>query len=158
VLEDFKQTIGDINPSSINIDADFIGTDGMQTLDQVRDIIGYLRTSYFALIGICVLLILMIVLILREMKGTFRCAGIIFTIVGVLTTIVSLVIKNLAPNFIPENDLPAAVQTWIPQVIGDLLTPWTIYGIILLVAGVILLGLSLLVRRNRQEAESPVSQ
>ncbi len=87
----------------------------MRTLDQVRDFTGYLRTCIFALIASVVLLILLIALILREMKGTFRCAELLLRMWVVLTTIISLVIKKPGSNFIPENDLPAAVQTWIPR-------------------------------------------
>lgn len=55
----------------------------------------------------------------------------------------------MAGTQIAKADIPAYLQTWIPQLIKDTLTPLEMYGISLMVAGVILTIVSFVYKRRQ---------
>jgi hypothetical protein len=149
-IADLQKQFTDAFPASIDVNADSIGNADMQSIERVRDIVGYVRITYFGLIGLCFLLILSIILILRDLKAMTRTFGLVFLILGFLLTAIFFILKLIVPGFIPTSDLPLHVRTWIPQVINDFFSPLGIFSISLLAVGVILLVISFFVKRKNQ--------
>jgi len=111
-------------------------------LEMVRQAIGYFRLGYYALIGLILLLILGIILINREVRGSTRSLGSIFLSCGILNFASVFIAKNIAGTQLARLDMPVYLQTWIPQLIKDALAPLEMYSIGLLAVGVVLLVVS----------------
>ena len=137
--DQFQQQLSAEIPSTIRVNRDNIPPEVWQTIQQAKEITGYIRTTYFALIVLSILLILFIVLITREVKGATLSLGIIFLVVGAASLSALIATQRFVPGSIPMNDLPMQIQVWLKQLIIDYLSPWKIYSIIILVLGVLLL-------------------
>jgi uncharacterized integral membrane protein len=137
--DQFQQQLSDEIPSTITLNRDNIPSEVWQTIQQAKEITGYIRTTYFVLIVFSILLILLIILITREVKGAALSLGIIFLVVGAASLSALIVTQRFVPGSIPMNDLPMQIQVWLKQLIIDYLSPWKIYSIIILVLGVLLL-------------------
>jgi hypothetical protein len=118
-------------------------------LEQARQYVGYFQLGYIALIAFILLLILGIVLIYRTVRGSTRQIGITFLACGIVSFVIFLIIKSMAGTQIAKADMPVYLQTWIPQLIKDFLMPLEIYGIGLMVGGVILTVVSFIYRRRQ---------
>jgi hypothetical protein len=154
LLADFQQQIDETIPNNVEISQNEIPQDAWQALQQAKQIIGYIRVTYFALIAFSLILISGIVMIFREPKGILRTLGIIFLIDGVLGLTGYLMLNHFIPLTIPANDLPHLLQLWIPGFIKACLSPMELYTIIILATGIILLTISFFIRRNRAAAVS----
>ena len=149
-LADIQQQFNDAFPDTVDINSEIIGDDGMQEIQRARDAVGYMRLAYYGLIGLCVLLALLIITILRNPKAITRTFGLLFLIIGLLLTAVFFILKLVVPGLMPTGDLPAHFQTWIPLVISDFLSSFGIFSISLLAVGIILFIISFLVKRKNQ--------
>ena len=137
-LDEYSQQI----PSTFELDEASIPPDVMTQLEMVRQYIGYFHLGYNALIGFILLLILGIVLINRQVRGSTRSLGSTFLSCGVLSLAGVLITRYVAASQLVQLDMPVYFQTWIPQLLADTLAPLEIYGIGLLAAGVVLLVVS----------------
>ncbi len=117
-------------------------------LEQARKYVGYFQLGYKVLIGFILLLILGIVLIYREVRGSTRQIGIISLTCGIVSFAGALITKSIASTQIAKADIPASLQTWLPELIKDALSPLEIYGIGLMAAGVILIIVSFVYKRR----------
>jgi hypothetical protein len=88
------------------------------------------------------LLILLIIVIHRQVRGSTRGLGTTFLSCGILSYAGALVAKNVASTQLPQLNIPVYLQGWVPQLIADTLAPLEIYGIALLAVGVVLLVVS----------------
>jgi hypothetical protein len=141
-LDQIQQDIANNIPSTITINQDNIPSDIWQTIQTAKEITDYIRTAYFALIALCVVLILLIILITREIKAASLSLGITFLVAGVLSITSLIMMQLFVPSSIPTNDVPVQIRNWLIQLISDYLSPWKIYSIILLVLGVLLVATS----------------
>ena len=132
----------------VEVDQD---TSGL-SLEQVRQAIGYFHTGYYALIGFSLLLILGIVLINREVRVSTRSLGATFLSCGIFSLVGAFIARDVIATQLAQLDIPFYLQTWIPQLIKDALTPLEIYSIGLLAVGVALLVVSFVYKR-RQKTE-----
>ena len=94
------------------------------------------------MIGFILLLILGIVLINRQVKGATRGIGIPFLTCGAVGYISTFIAKYLAETQFRKLDIPAWLQTWLPQFVDDSLTPLEIFSIGLVIAGIALIIVS----------------
>jgi len=124
-------------------------------LEQARQYIGYFQLGYKLLIGFILLLILGIILMHRRVKRATREIGIIFLTYGVLEYIAIFVTKYLAGTQLTKLDMPAQLQTLLPQLLSNFLAPLEIFSICLLVVGVALIIVSF-VYKPRQPSETEV--
>lgn len=129
------------------INQESIGIENMNTLLQVKQLISYFQVSLFILIGFTVLMILLIALILRKIRGIARMIGIIFIVSGIVSCIAYLILKNVTNN-IPSTGLSALLDAWINEFANDLLASFGITGLIILILGAIFLIVSILVHAN----------
>ena len=130
---------------------DSIPPEVMEQIIIARQYIGYFQTGYYLLIVFMVLLAAGIVLINRNVRDATRVLGIVLLVYGVLELAAFFYARNLVPPSLPLHDLPASLQPWVLGVYGDLLAPLQILGLVVLVAGAVLLVVSFVYRPRRAE-------
>lgn len=155
-LHNLKQQIQEAIPSNYNleINRDIIGADGIKVLKNIKEGIRYFKTAFWVIICFIVLMILLIALIERRIRGIFRVLGIIFLISGVLEIVTYFVLKLVLPLLIPASDLPAQINSWLPIFINDLVSPAGLFGLIVLLPGGICLTTSFLVKEEKAAISS----
>jgi hypothetical protein len=160
-LLNLKQQIQDAIPSNytLEINAGTIGADGMNVLQKAREVIGYFKTAFIFLICFVVLMILLIILIERRVRGIFRVLGIVLLIDGVLGILTYFILKLEIPALMQPAGMPAQIASWLPVVINDFLSPWGLFSLIVLLAGGICLTASFLIKEELAAVSSlpPIS-
>ena len=134
--------IDDLIPSRFEFNESSLSPEVLAQLEQVRQAIDYFQLGYKVLIGFILLLILSIILIYREVKGATRELGIILLTYGILEYLGIHATKSLADPWLLQTDIPLSLQTWLPQLLDNILAPLQIFSICLLVAGISLLIVS----------------
>jgi len=141
-INEAYQYIDELIPLRFEFNESSLGPEVLAQLEQARQYIGYFQLGYKLLIGFILLLILGIILINREVRGATRKLGIIFTTYGAFEYLGIFIIKNLAGTQLTKLDVPAQLQTLLPQFLSDFLAPLEIFSICLMVAGVALIIVS----------------
>ncbi len=139
LYQDFAAEI----PSTFEFDESSMGPDVLAGLEQGKQIIGYIQLAYSALIGFMLLLILGIVLINRQVKGTTRSLGITFLTYGAFEYAGIFAAKYFAGPQLTQIEIPQTLQAWLPQFFADLLAPLEMFGLGLMIAGVVLIIVSI---------------
>lgn len=150
-FNEFYQGLTEEIPSTFEFNESSLSPEVLAGLEQVKQGISYFQLGYKALIGFILLLILGIILINREVKGTTRGLGITFLTYGVLEYAGIFAAKHFAGAQLPQLEIPASLQTWLPQVLGDFLAPLAMFSIGIGIAGVVLLIVSFVYKRREPE-------
>ncbi len=150
-FNEFYQQIDEGIPSTFELDEALLGAEVLAQLELVRQFIGYFHIAFNALIGLILLLILLIILINRQVRGSTRGLGATFLSFGALSYVGILAAKNIAGTQLTQLDIPAYLQTWMPQLLKDTLAPLEMYSIGLAAAGVVLLIVSFVYKRHEAE-------
>jgi hypothetical protein len=137
-------------PASVELNADSIGASNMDSLNTARTIYGYAHTANTVLIFLSIIFILLIVAVLRELKGITRALGVILTIDGVLGYAAFYILKPTVSGLVPLSDLPEQVQAWVPVFINDVFSPAGIFFLVTLIVGLILLVSSFFFGKTKQ--------
>jgi len=138
-------------PSSYEIDDTVIPPEVKSTLKDVRQYLAYFQTGYFVLLGFVVLLILLIIAINHEVKGSTRTLGSTFLTYGIIEFAGVYAARYFITPYLSFNEIPRAVQNWIPHVINDLMSPLQVFSLGCLVGGIVLLVVSFVYRREPAE-------
>jgi len=154
-LDEAYSEIDEMLPPRFEFNVSSLDPEVLAQLEQARQYIGYFQLGYKLLIGFILLLILGIILIHRQVKRATREIGIIFLTYGVLEYIAIFVTKYLAGTQLTKLDVPAQLQTLLPQLLSNFLAPLEIFSICLLVVGVALIIVSF-VYKPRQPSETEV--
>jgi len=141
-LDEAYSEIDEMLPQEFEFNVSSLDPEVLAQLEQARQYIGYFQLGYKLLIGFILLLILGIILIHRQVKRATREIGIIFLTYGVLEYIAIFVTKYLAGTQLTKLDVPAQLQTLLPQLLSNFLAPLEIFSICLLVVGVALIIVS----------------
>ncbi len=118
------------------------------TIQQVRQGISYFQTAYPLLIGFMLLLILGIILINRQVRGTTRSLGTTFLTFGAFEYAGIFITKYFAGTQIMQFGLPPSIQAWLPQFLDDFLAPLEKLSIGLAIAGIVLIIVSIIYKRE----------
>lgn len=142
-----EQFVTPMLPSEIDVADFFPQITGI--LQQVRQYVGYIQIAFKASLIASILFVVGIVLILRQVKGITRKLGITFTVYGAVWLVGILVLKQVALPRLGQFgfNLLAEFQTMIPQLVNDILHPLLMYTIGFLIAGVVLLIISRIVKK-----------
>jgi hypothetical protein len=107
-------------------------------LGQVREYVGRVRLAYILSIVVSALLIVGIVLIYRNVKGSTRTLGIVFLTSGLVLLVLALIGKNVGNEQMLQAlvGTPQQLQVWAAQVLVDLLGPLQWLGVGFMVGGV----------------------
>jgi len=136
------QYVDEMIPPRFEFNESSLSPEALSQLTQVKQAVGYIQLAYKVLIAVILLLILGIVLINREVRGTTRELGIIFATYGALEYLAIFILKNLAGTQLPQLGIPPPLQAWLPQLFNHLLVPLEIFSLSLLVAGIALIIVS----------------
>jgi len=132
-------------PATIEINESMLGSEVMSSLEQARQYIGYIQIAYKALIVLILVLIGLIVLIHRKVRGSTRQTGITFLTYGIPGFASIFILKNYAMTQmaqLTQFNLPASFQAWLPQLVDDLLAPLEMFSLGVLICGAVLLIVS----------------
>ena len=149
----YEEFAGQI-PSSFEFNESSLPPEVIATLEQVRQAISYSQLSYSVLIGFMLLLILGILLINRQVRGTTRELGTIFLTYGAFQYAGIFVAKHFAGPQLAQLPIPSQLQAWLPQLVGDFLAPLEMFSLGLLISGVVLLIVSFVYPRIRPSQPS----
>jgi hypothetical protein len=141
-FDEYYQQIAQAIPPTFELNEASMGAEGMALLEQTKQIIDYFNLSYTALIGIILLVILLIILVSREVRGSTRGLGINFLTCGVLSFLGTFAAEKLMGPILLQANMPPYLETWLPQLLSDVLAPLVTYSIVLASVGVILLIVS----------------
>jgi hypothetical protein len=117
-----------------------------EALEQTREYVGYLQLGYQVLIGFMILLILGIILINRQLRGITRDLGTIFVAYGAFEYGGILAGRYFGLPQLEQMPMPTQLQSWLPQVVNDFLSPLEMFSLGLLIGGVVLLVISFIVK------------
>jgi hypothetical protein len=149
-LESYLELFYDQIPSFFELDEAWLSPQNMAQIDQLRQIVSRFDTVYYALIGFILLLILAIILIKHEVKGSTRSLGITFLSCGIVSYGGFWLAKYVigTQSVLPE--VPVYLQNWLPQLMTDILSPLEMYSFGLIGIGVALLIVSFAYRRQAE--------
>ncbi len=140
-----EQTIG----SEVVTDLNNALADASDGLDEAHNHIGWFIAAYWALLGLILLCIVATILITNDFKKSSRSLGITVLVFGVVELIGTVVTANLLPDAITSNsDVPAALQSYIPNLINDVLWPVQLFALVLAAIGIALITVSIFYRRQ----------
>jgi len=178
-FDEFFQEFSEILPATFEIDENLLGTDlpveigasiaeaetnltqarqdiaqtiseAEQGLEEARGYVSYFQLGYKLLIGFIVLLILGIVLIHhRRVKGASRGLGITFLTYGVIWYVGTFVAKYFAGTQMAQLDIPHYLEGWLPQLVDNFLAPLEMFSLGLLIGGVALIVVSFVYKRRQ---------
>jgi len=154
LFDEFYQGFSEQIPATFEINESMIAMmnpEIMDTLEQTRLYIGYLQLAYRISIGVMIGTIVGLAFLHRRVKGATRSIGIPFLISGIFGFVGDMVAGRFATGMIVGAELPAELQTWIPQFMNDLFTPMRMLGIGFMAAGIALLIVSVVYKQR----ESP---
>ncbi len=133
-------------PEQLEINETFLGSELTARLHQARQIVGYIEIGDIILISLIALLILLIALLQWwRLKAIARYSGVPFVVAGASTLIATLLARSLISGMIPAK-LPHEITSFLPVLVGDLISPLRIYSIVILAIGIVLLVLSIIVK------------
>jgi len=119
-------------------------TQAESALMLARTYVSYFQMGYWLLIVFMVLLIAGIVLIHRQVKPATRSLGTTFLTFGVIELASFFVAKYFAGAQLAQlPEVPAALETWLPQFFNNFMAPMMTFGIIIAVLGLALIIVSI---------------
>jgi len=136
-------------PSALELDETMLDAEVMEQIEQAKQYVGYFNLAFIVLIAFSLLLILLIILTHFSVRGSTRQLGITFLSIGVVSLAGALITRSVASSQLAQNELPAALQAWAPEVITDVLMPLGLYGIGLIVVGIALTVISFVCKRDQ---------
>lgn len=161
----FYQEFAGQFPATLVINETLLGTempaqiaqmlaDAEAQLKQAREAISYSQLGYNVLIGFMLLLVLGIILLNRQVKGSTRELGTIFLTYGAFEYAGILVAKYFTGRELARLPIPPQLQEWLPGLVSDFLAPLEMFSLGLLIGGVVLLIVSFVYPRIRPSQPS----
>ncbi|MFC1980526.1 hypothetical protein ACFLVS_06810 [Chloroflexota bacterium] len=142
-FDEFYQDFARQIPSTFEFNESSLSPDVLAGLEQGKQVFGYIKLGYQALIGFMLLLILGIILINRQVKGTTRSLGTTFLTYGAFEYASIFAAKYFAGPQLTQIEIPQALQAWLPQFLADFLAPLEMFSLGLMIAGVVLIIVSI---------------
>jgi len=161
----FYQEFAGQFPATLVINETLLGTempaqiaqtlaDAEAMLEEGRQYVSYFQLGYNVLIGFMLLLVLGIILLNRQVKGSTRELGTIFLTYGAFEYAGILVAKYFVGGELARLPVPPQLQAWLPGLVSDLLAPLEMFSLGLLIGGVVLLIVSFVYPRIRPSQPS----
>ncbi len=141
-FNELYQQLAENIPSSFEFTESSIPPDVMNTLEQVRWYLSYSQLVYKALIGFMLLLVLGIIFISRQVRDITRRLGVPCLTYGAFGYAGIFIARYFTGTGLPLPELPAALQTWLPQFLDNLMAPLEMFSLGLLIGGVVLVIVS----------------
>lgn len=148
-LEQVYGEIDSLVPENFELNEDSLGPEIMAQVRSARQIVSHIESGFEAMIGLAILLILLVALVhWWHAKPITRAIGIVSVIVGISFIIDVLLSRYLSPSLISslanQGAIPFELQGKLSQLVIDIVAPLQVWGIGFLVAGIMLLVISVL--------------
>jgi len=164
-FDQFYQEFTQGLPASLVIDQSLFGTEMPAQITQMltnaevmlaegRQYVSYFQQGYNILIGFILLLILGIVLLHREVKGSSRQIGTTLVTFGAFEYIGILIAKYFGVDQLTTLPVPASLQAWLAEFVTDLMAPLEVFSLACLIGGVVLIIVSFVYPRFRPSQPS----
>jgi hypothetical protein len=144
-------------PSSLEVNEAWLGPQTMAQIDQLKQLVSHFHIIFYALIGFILFLILVTVLIKHEVRGSTRSLGITFLSCGIVSYGGFWLAKYAIGTQSALPQVPVYLQSWLPRLIADVLSPLGLYSLVLAGVGVVLLIVSFAYRRQAEYLDQRVS-
>ena len=138
-------------PSALELDETMLDAEVMEQIERARQYVGYFNTAFIVLIAFSLLMILLIILTHFKVKGSTRQIGITFLAVGAVSLAGAFITRSVANSQLVQNEIPATLQTWAPEIITDVLMPLGIYSIGLIAVGIALTVVSFVYKKDKYD-------
>ncbi len=150
----YQQLAGNI-PPTVEFTESSLPPDALAMLEQVRQALSYFQLVYKALIGFMLLLVLGIIFISRQVRDITRRLGIPCLTYGALWYAGILVAKYFTKTegLLPP-EIPASLQTWLPQFLYNFVAPLQMLSLGLLIGGIVLVIVSFVYKPRQAPAEA----
>ena len=154
-FDTFYQQLAENIPPNLEFTESSLAPDVQAMLQQVRQYISYLQLAYKALIGFMLLLVVGIILISRRVRDITRRLGIPCLTYGALWYAGILVAKYFTKTegLLPP-EIPASLQTWLPQFLYNFVAPLQMLSLGLLIGGIVLVIVSFVYKPRQAPAEA----
>ncbi len=129
-------------PPTLEFTESSLPPDMLSMLEQVRQALSYSQLVYKVLIGFMLLLVLGIIFISRQVRDITRRLGIPCLTYGAFGYAGIFITRYFTKTELPLPELPAALQTWLPQFLDNLMAPLEMFSLGLLIGGVVLVIVS----------------
>ena len=149
-IERYLEPFYDRIPSSFEIDEDWLGPSTMAQIEQLRLLASHFNVIYYALIGFILFLILMTILLHHSVRGSTRALGATFFSCGIVSYGSVWLAKYAIGTQSAIPQVPVYLQSWLPQLMTDILSPMELYSFGLAGVGVALLIVSFVYRRQAE--------
>ncbi|MGP8079607.1 MAG: hypothetical protein ACLPVI_03755 [Dehalococcoidales bacterium] len=130
--------------------------DFTNNLQSARPLVEHFNILFIGLIALIVLLILGIILIYRNVKGSCLNLGIVFFIYGALMFAGVLIAKSIASAQITKASNPQTVINTLKIVLNDVTSPLQIISLVCLIGGIVLLVASFVYPRLKKEKTTQI--
>jgi len=145
-LNDFIDEV----PGTYTIDESTLGSQTMDGLSTAKTVVSNFQTYYYWVIVLIIVLAALIFLISMNIRATSRALGTNLLIFGVLDLVGVILMKTLpimdwASNIVGQ-EVPSSLNTWISGLTNDVSSVALPLSIGLLVAGVVLLVVSFVIK------------
>jgi hypothetical protein len=135
-------------PEQIEINETLLGTELTAQLHQAQQVVGYIKIGDIILISLAVLLILFIALLRWwRLKSIALYSGVPFIVAGTSTLIATLFARSLILRVVPA-ELPREIASFLPVLVGDIISPLRTYSLVILAIGIVLLVLSVIIKSD----------
>ncbi len=145
-LEDFVNQV----PDNYTLNESTVNQNTIDSLRTAKTAVGYFQTYYPWMIVLIIVLAALIFVISWNIRATARALGVNLLIFGVLDLAGVILMKTLpimdwASSF-TKQEIPTSLNTWVSGLIGDVFSVALPLSIGLLVAGVVLLVVSFIIK------------
>jgi len=147
----YYQLISDEIPSTLELGSTLLDAEALEQIERVKQYVGYFNFAFLVLLGFSLLMILLTILTYLSVRGSTRQLGIIFLGIGAVSLAGAFITKSVISSQLVQNELPATLQTWAPEVITDVLMPLGIYSIGLIAVGIALTVISFVYKGGGDE-------
>jgi hypothetical protein len=135
-------------PDLFTVTEEFLEPEMVEGLQLGRQAAGYVDMSLWLLPAVAVVALVLLALSLRwNGKSIVRGIGATFLAAGIAAVVLGLVMRSMLPGAISQG-LPAEIAAAMPGIVANVSEPMFIYGVGVGVVGVVLVGVSLLLRTS----------
>ena len=153
VQKTLNQYVDGSLPPSIDVNSSTFNRDNLNTIQAIRQDIGYYQSYWLLLIPLIILLAIAIILLEHNVKESLRSIGInllFFALFGLAIDV--LLDRFVTPSYsIPG--LPASLNTWVMNLMDDMMAPLNTFTIAVAIVGGFLFVASFFIKKKAETAK-----
>lgn len=142
---DFDEALGE-SEEPVDITQELADVD--EAFENSRDAFNYFQMGFILLIVFILLVAGAIILINHKVRDSSRLLGIILLIYGIIGYAGNSISSSALESALPGNTIPS-LEIWVKNVMDSVLAPVTIFALVLLIIGTVLLVFSFFYKRSQ---------